>query len=118
MADLPARDRTTDLGDLTCQTAWEDHGGSCHTRGHAAGGSRPNEGSQVIRDLRDEARGPVVLSMLCLVFGLMLLSNYYFRAFSLPLVPGIFGITGCKVLLVVLLRVRGLAPQEAAVMGA
>jgi hypothetical protein len=54
--------------------------------------------------------------MLCVVLGFMLLSKYYFRAFSLPLVPGIFGITGGNVLLAVVFRVRGLAAEEAAVM--
>lgn len=57
--------------------------------------------------------GAVVRGVIDLIFGALLLANVYVAAFALPVVLGIFGIIGGIILIVLSLRVRGMAPQEA-----
>ncbi len=69
---------------------------------------------RLIEGLRGGGWGSVLLGILYVIFGLVLLANVYVAAFSLPIVLGIFGIIGGIVMIVVSLRVRSMAPQEAA----
>lgn len=68
----------------------------------------------VIQGFLGRGWGSVVLGILYVLFGLVLLANYYVAALSLPIVLGVLGIFGGIILIVVSFSVRGAAKQGSA----